>query len=122
MARAWCRHKSPQIQRTACLRSGAGQTPTPERLGADDSAYYVAVDIDIARPDARCDSRDCFVDPGVQAEGQAIAGRIDLVDQRIELLAVETRDMQNRAEDFALNIGDGAYLDQCGGDEGAVTG
>ena len=78
MARAWCRHKSPQIQRAAGLRPGARQALAAERLHADHRADHVAVDVDVAGPDARGDVRDGLVDAGVQAEGQAVAGGVDL--------------------------------------------
>ncbi len=58
----------------------------------------------------------------MQAEGQSVAGRVHLVDQRIESFAVVAQDVQNRAKDFTLDIGDGTDLDQCGSDEGAVAG
>ncbi len=62
---------------------------------------------------------DGLVDAGVQAEGEAVAGGVDLVDHRVEPLAPEAQHMQHRAEHLALQLGERADLDQGRRHEGA---
>ena len=56
-----------------------------EGLHADDGADNIAVDVDVAGGDALADMGDGLVDAAVDAEGQAVAGRVDGVDQAFEL-------------------------------------
>ena len=65
---------------------------------------------------------DRLVEAGVQAEGQAITGRIDVLDQPLQVVALVAQDMEDRAEDFAMQILQRADLDDRRGDEGAVFG
>ena len=95
-----------EIERAAGLRPGARQPRAAERLHADGRADDVAVDVDVAGLDALDDARDRLVDPGVQAEGEAVAGGVDLVDQRVEVAAPVAQHMQHRPEHFALDVGD----------------
>jgi hypothetical protein len=83
--------------------------PVPDRplaaegLAADDGADLVAVDVDIARPDARATCCTRVVDPGVQPEGQAVARGVDRVDHA-SMPRPEGRHVQDGAEDLALQI------------------
>ncbi|MNS74028.1 hypothetical protein D3C72_1074910 [compost metagenome] len=65
---------------------------------------------------------DRIVKTRMQAEGQAIAGGVDLVDQPVEIVALEADDMQHRPEDFALQIGQRFHLDDRRRHEGALAG
>ena len=65
---------------------------------------------------------DRLVDAGVQAEGQAVAGGVDRIDQRVELGAPVAHHVQHRAEHLALDVGDFADFDERRGDEGAARG
>src|SRR5712664_3826984 len=78
--------KAFKIERTTRLWAGARETRTAERLHADDRSDDVAIHVDIAGLDPAHDPCDRLVDPGVQAEGQAVTGRIDLIDQPVEFL------------------------------------
>jgi hypothetical protein len=64
--------------RAAGLGAGAGQALAAERLHADHRADLVAVDVDVADLRPRDDAVDGFVDARVDAQGQAVAGGVDL--------------------------------------------
>ena len=57
---------------------------------------------------------DGLVDAAVHAEGQAVAGGVDAIDQRVQLLALEADHMQHGAEDLALQARGAVDLDQRG--------
>jgi hypothetical protein len=46
---------------------------------------------------------------------------VDRIDGLVDVLRLEAGDMQDRAEDLALEIADAVDLHQRGADEGAVT-
>ena len=112
--------QTQQIERAACLRAGARQTFAAKRLHADDGTDHVAVHIDVARMNAVDDLVDGLVDTGVYAERQAIAGRVDVVDQAIQLGAFITHHVQHRAEHFTLERRQFVQFDQGRRDERAV--
>ena len=60
-----------------------------------------------------------FVDAGVHALGQAVAGGVDLVEQLVQVLAGVAHQVQHGAEDFALQLADVVQLDQRGRHKGA---
>ena len=113
--------QAAEIERAAGLRPGAGKAGAAERLHADRGADDVAVDVDVAGLDAVDHARDRLVDARVQAEGEAVAGGVDVADQPVEVGALEAQHMQHRAEDFALDVGDAADLDQRRRDEGSAA-
>ena len=76
-----------QIQRPARFRTGAGLAFAAERLHADHGADDVAVDVDIADMRVRRDEIDRLVDARMNAERQAVAGRVDRIDQLRQLVA-----------------------------------
>ncbi len=63
-----------------------------------------------------------FVEARVQAEGEAVAGGVDPVDQPIQLRAAEADDVQDRAEHLALQLGNVGQFDDRRRDERAVRG
>ena len=79
-----------KIERAARLRPGARQPRAAERLHADRRADDVAVDVDVAGLDAFDHARDRLVDARVEAEGEAVAGGVDVVDQFVERLALDS--------------------------------
>ena len=108
-----------EIGRTARLGPRSRQTRAAKGLAADHGADLVAVDVDVARPDGARDLVDPRVDPRVQPEGQAVARGIDIRDDVVEPLAPEGRDVQDRAEDLALQIRDAVDADRARADENA---
>jgi hypothetical protein len=68
-----------QVAGAAGFGAGAGEALAAKRLHADEGADHVAVDIAVADPKPREDVAHGFVDPVVDAEGEAVAGRGDLV-------------------------------------------
>src|SRR5580692_1190395 len=81
--RVWrrLRNQPRKIERAPRLGSGAGQPRSAERLDADRRADDIAVDVDVSSLDAFDDARNRLVDAGVETEGQAVAGGVDVVDQ-----------------------------------------
>ena len=112
--------KPRQIERAARFRPRAREPRAAERLHADGRADDVAVDINVARLDPFDHASDRLVDAGVQAEGEPIAGGVDRIDQRIEPIALVAQHMQNRAEHFALDVGDFVDLDHRRREEGSA--
>ena len=115
-----CGQQSQQVQRPARLRARARQAIAPEGLHTHYRAHHVAVDVQVAHLEAPRDARNGLVDARVHAPGQAVAGGVDLVDQRIQPGAVIAQHVQHRAKDFALQLIQPVDLDQRRGDEGAV--
>ncbi len=110
-----------QIQRPAGLGSGAGQAFATERLHPDHGADDVAVDVEVADVGLAGHLGDGFVDAGVHAEGQAVAAGVDLVEQLVELFAWVAQHVQDRAEDFPLQLVEAFQLDQSRHHEGAAS-
>ena len=59
------------------------------------------------------DLLDPVVDTRMQAEGQPVAARVNVVNYLVDIARFKTRHVQDRAEDFARHIGDTVYLDDC---------
>ncbi len=112
-------HQPVQIERAAGLGAGARAAHAAEGLHADHGADEVAVDVHIAGVNALAQLGNGFVDATVYAEGQAVAGGVDGVEHRAELLAPVAQHMQHRAEHLALQAVDGVELDQRGTNKGA---
>src|SRR5205085_9418383 len=89
-----------EVAGPAGLGAGAGEALAAKRLHADDGADHAAVDIAVADLEPREDMAHGFVDPAVDAEGEAIAGRGDLVEHRIEPVGMPAHDVENRPEDL----------------------
>ena len=71
--------------RTACFGSGARKTFTTKRLAADNCANLVAIDVDIASLNLLDNGLHPVVDARVQAKGQSIAARVDIVDDAVNV-------------------------------------
>src|SRR5208283_4822666 len=72
--------QASEIERAARLGPGPGQAGTAERLHADHRADHIAIDVDVAGVDAIDHARDRLVNARVEAEGQAVARPVDVVD------------------------------------------
>jgi hypothetical protein len=77
-----------------------------EGLHADHRADLVAVDVRIAHLHARDDVLDRLVDARMDAERQAVSGRVDRIDHLVQLVALPAHDVQRRAEDFLVQAVD----------------
>ena len=114
--------QAQQVQRTAGFGAGARQAFTAEGLHPHHRADDVAVDIQVAGAHGLHHLHHRLVDAGVHAAGQAVAGGVDLGQQRGQGVAVVAQQMQHRAENLALQLGQVLDLDQGGGDEVAWPG
>ncbi len=74
------RQQTVQIERTARFRAGAGQTFAAKRLYAYHGTDHVAVHVQVAHSGTAGDLGNGFVDAGMHAERQAIAGSVDLLN------------------------------------------
>src|SRR5690348_18192750 len=106
--------------RAAGFGTGAGEALAAEGLHADDGADHAAVDIAVADLEPREDVAHSLVDAAVDAEGQAVAGRGDLVDDRVEAVGLPAHDMQDRPEHFAGEPRRSVDLERMRRKEGAV--
>ena len=70
--------------RAARLGAGPDKPLAAERLAFDHRADLVAVDVEIADPGMLLDIVADGIDPALQAERQAIAGRVDVLDDLFE--------------------------------------
>ena len=108
-----------EVVRAARFGAGAGQALAAEGLAPHHRADLVAVDVDVAGFDGGDDRLHAVVDAGMQAEGQAVAGRVDGLDHIGHAAGGEGRDVQDGAEDFLRHILDALHADHGGADEGA---
>ena len=113
------RQQAQQVQRPAGLGPGARQAFATKRLHAHHGAHHVAVHVHVAGMGAVHHAGNGFVDAGVHALGQAVAGGVDLVEQLVQVLAGVAHQVQHGAEDFALQLADVVQLDQRGRHKGA---
>lgn len=72
--------ETQQVVRAAGFRAGAGQVLAAERLHADHGTDLIAVDVAVADLGAAHDVVDRVVDAAVDAEREAVAGRVDRVE------------------------------------------
>src|SRR5690606_29315126 len=82
------------VVRAARLGAGAGHALTAERLAFDHRADLVAVDVEVADPRAGLDEAAGRLDPAVEAEREAVAGGVDVLDHPAELARLETHDVE----------------------------
>jgi hypothetical protein len=69
---------------------------------------------------ARGQSLGTRVYAGLDAQGQAVAEGVDLVDDGFcvfEFAAAPAHDLQHGAEDFVFDIGQAGHFKGCGGDQ-----
>ncbi len=121
-ARGTRRQQARQVQRSTRLGAGTRQALATKGLHADHRADHVAVHIDIADVGLIDHIRDRFIDAGVNAQCQAVAGPLDRFEQTIDLPALEAHDVKHRSEHFAFELSERVDLDQRGRYEGAQTG
>lgn len=110
----WGIEQAAQVKRAAGFGAGARQAVATEWLGADDSADNVAVDVDIACMNPADNAGYVCGNAGMQAEGEAVAGGVDGIDNAVEISAAVAHDVQDRAENFLGNIGDVVDLNDRG--------
>src|SRR5216684_5225191 len=91
-----------EIARPAGLRSGAAQAFATERLRSDHGADHVAIDVAVADAEPSEDPAGRIVDSAVDAEGQRVAGRGDLVEHRVEPVGRPADHMQDWPEHLAF--------------------
>src|SRR5690606_30296955 len=80
----------------------------------------IAIDIGVAGPGLAGGLGDGFVDAAVQAESQPVAQAVDVLDQRVGILALVANQMQHGAEYLVFKSKYGWNFDQGGGDESTV--
>eukprot|EP00659_Diplonema_papillatum_P018950 gene18950-biopygen19201 len=114
------RQQTVQIQRAASFRASARQAFATERLHTDHGTHDVAVNVDVTGMDVVDHLGDGLVDAGVHAQGQAIAGGIDLADKLVDLFALVAHHVQHRAEDLPLQFVEAFQFDQGWHHEGAA--
>jgi hypothetical protein len=91
-----------QVARPAGLGTSTRKALAAEGLHADDGADDAAVDIGVADPKAIQEVAHGLVDAAVDAEGQPVAGRGDLVNDRIEPIGLPTRETEDGPEDLSV--------------------
>ena len=114
-------HQPPQVVRAAGLRSGPARALAAEGLRPDHRADLVAVDVDVAGPNPVHDVLHAVVDAGVQSEREAVAGRVDGIDDRLDAVRVVGGDVQHRSEDFLLEPFDAVDPQHRGRHESSVV-
>ena len=109
-----------QVQRATGFRTGAGQAFATKWLHADHGADHVAVNVQVAHLGAFGHAGDGFINTGVNAQRQTITGGVDLIDQRLQIGALEADHVQHRAEDLFLQLVEAVQFDQGWLDKGAT--
>ena len=95
--------------RPAGFRAGAREAFAAEGLHADHRANHVAVDVSIADVGGIGQRLRARIDAGLQAQRQAVAEGIDLLDDRLrrfQRAAAPANDLQHRAENFVFDLAD----------------
>ena len=100
-----------QVVGAAGLGAGAGQAHAAEGLHAHHGAHHVAVHIYVAYARVRDDLVDARVDAALDAQRQAEFEAVDGLHQIGEAIRVEGQHMHDRAEAFALQLGQALELD-----------
>src|SRR5438876_6941684 len=106
--------------RAAGLGPGAREAFAPEGLHAHDRADHVAVNVGVADLEAAVHGLDRLVDPAVDAERQAVAGRGDGIQELVEPAALPAHHMQDRPEHLALEPADAVDLESARREEETV--
>ena len=106
--------------RAAGLGASPGQAFTAEGLAADDRANLVAVGVDVTGTDPPEDGVDPLVDPRMDAEGQAVARRVDGLNHGFQLTGTVGCNVQHGAKDLAFQCVDPINGNQRRGDETAI--
>src|SRR4051794_28080137 len=96
--------KSTEILRPAGLGTRTGQSSAAKWLDANDGTDHVAIHVDVSCLDAMCDARDRFIQTCMQAKREAIARRIDVVHQSVEIFTAISQNVKNWSENFPFQI------------------
>ena len=99
-----------QVVRAAGLGASAAQAFAAKGLHADHGADHVAVDVDVADVRGMGHCLGPAVDAGLDAQGEAVAQRVDLINH-VRWLAAPTHHLQHGAKDFGLDIGDASHFE-----------
>ena len=100
-----------QVVGAAGLGAGAGQAHAAEGLHAHHGAHHVAVYIYVAYARVRDDFVDTGVDAALDAQREAEFEAIDRVHEVGEAIRVEGQHVHDRAEAFALQLGQAFEFD-----------
>src|SRR4051794_891416 len=111
-----------QVSRPARLRPGAAQALAAERLRTDDGADRIAVDVAVADPEAAQNVVHRLIDPAVNAGGQRVSGRGDLVEHRVKMAGAPADHVQNRPKHLAIEPRRTVDLERARGEKTAVLG
>ena len=90
--------KAFDIVRTACFRAGTRFTLTAERLHANNGPNHVAVHIAVANTQLLRNLAHGAVDTRMDAHRQAITGRIDLIENLVQIARLVANNVNNRAK------------------------
>ncbi len=107
--------------RPAGLGAGSRQAFTTKRLGADDGADLVPIDVEVSDSKPVNHLLDPAVDAGMQAKGQPEALLVDVIHHRVDLDGVEPGNVQNRSEDLAVHVLDARHLEDSRRDKPSAT-
>src|SRR3546814_9771255 len=86
---------------------------------SDHGPDHVAIDVDVPDARPRDDVAGSRFHPTMDAEGQAVAGGVDRVDHPIQVAGVPADDVEDRAENLAIQAADGVELERMRREEAA---
>src|SRR4051812_18605841 len=92
------------IVRPARLGPGTAQALAAERLALDYRADLVAVDVEIADAGMLLDIIADGIDAALQAQGEAVAGGVDRLDNLVEPVSGKADHVQNRTEILTIQL------------------
>ena len=90
--------------RAAGLRTRSAEAFATERLAFHDRPDLVAVHVEIADAGMLLDIVANRVDAALKTKRQAVAGRVDVLDDLVETLAVKSDDVEKRSEILAIQF------------------
>ena len=90
--------------RSSGFRAGSAQPLASERLAFHHRADLVAIDVEIADAGMFLDIVTHRVDAALQAQGKAVAGRVDRIDDLVELVTGKANDVKNCAEILLIQL------------------
>src|SRR5947208_2919035 len=88
----------------ARLRTGTAEALAAERLAFDHGPDLVAVHIEVSDPGVLLHIVADGVDAALEAQRQAITGRVDRLDHLVELVTREADDVKDRAKILAIQL------------------
>src|SRR3546814_16889087 len=93
--------RPPRSTRTDTLFPYTTLFRSTEGLDTNHRANHVAIDVDIAGLDHLGRERDGIIEPRMQPEGEAIAGRVDRADERCKPPGPKTQDVKHGSKHLA---------------------